>query len=178
MALIAEEVVEEWLNQQGFLTLRGLKLGVQEIDLLAVRYSAHGVELRHYEVQASMNPVSYISRVPKAVQKATGRAPTSAKKRSLDELEVGVAEFIEKKFFMDRKEKIRRSIWVGDWTFHFVINEVLHEEELEVFRKTGVEMIRLKQVLHDLSKSNGKFTAANKDLVDLILMTDRALDTN
>jgi len=26
MALIAEEVVEEWLNQKGFLTLRGLKI--------------------------------------------------------------------------------------------------------------------------------------------------------
>jgi hypothetical protein len=176
LALIAEEVVEEWLNQQGFLTLRGLKLGVQEMDLLAVRNSPSGVELRHYEVSASMNPVSYISRVPKSIQIETGRAPANAKKRTLKELEVGVAEFIEKKFLMPKKAAVRQSIWPGEWSFHFVINEVRHKEELDVFQRTGVEMVSLKQVLRDLSTSGGAFTAASKDLVDLILMTDRALD--
>lgn len=36
MALLAEEIVEEWLNRQGYFTIRGIKMGVQEIDLLAV----------------------------------------------------------------------------------------------------------------------------------------------
>ena len=36
MALLAEEIVEEWLNRQGFFTIRGIKQGTQEIDLLSV----------------------------------------------------------------------------------------------------------------------------------------------
>ena len=66
MALLAEEIVEEWLNRQGYVTIRGIKMGVHEIDLLAVKWLENGkVECRHIEVQASMRPVSYISRVPK-----------------------------------------------------------------------------------------------------------------
>lgn len=38
MALLAEELVEEWLNRNGFFTIRGIKLGVQEIDLLAIGF--------------------------------------------------------------------------------------------------------------------------------------------
>ena len=37
MPLLAEEVVQEWLNRQGFFTIRGIKAGNSEIDLLAVR---------------------------------------------------------------------------------------------------------------------------------------------
>ena len=33
MALLAEELVEEWLNRQGYFTIRGIKFGVHEIDL-------------------------------------------------------------------------------------------------------------------------------------------------
>jgi hypothetical protein len=32
MALLAEEIVEEWLNRQGYFTIRGIKKGVHEID--------------------------------------------------------------------------------------------------------------------------------------------------
>jgi hypothetical protein len=61
MALLAEQLVEEWLNCQGYFTIRGAKLGVQEIDLLAVRPMGKGkLECRQIEVQASVRPVSYI----------------------------------------------------------------------------------------------------------------------
>ena len=80
MALLAEEIVEEWLNRQGYFTIRGIKMGVQEIDLLAVKWQIDGkAECRHVEVQASMRPVSYISRVLKEEQKA-GRAANNAGK--------------------------------------------------------------------------------------------------
>ena len=39
MAALAESLVDEWLNRQGFFTVRGLKHGVDEIDLLGVRQS-------------------------------------------------------------------------------------------------------------------------------------------
>ena len=37
MALLAESLVEEWLNREGYFTIRGVKHGVGEMDLLAVR---------------------------------------------------------------------------------------------------------------------------------------------
>jgi len=37
MSLLAEEIVEEWLNRDGYFTIRGIKLGVHEIDLLALK---------------------------------------------------------------------------------------------------------------------------------------------
>lgn len=87
MALLAEEIVEEWLNRQGYFTIRGVKVGVHEIDLLAVRPTATGLECRQIEVQASVRPVSYITRVPKVVKKKRGgrrEAQNYAKNRNSD----------------------------------------------------------------------------------------------
>jgi hypothetical protein len=50
MALLAEELVEEWLNRQGYFTIRGIKLGVHEIDLLAIRSHGSELECRQLEV--------------------------------------------------------------------------------------------------------------------------------
>jgi hypothetical protein len=58
MALLAEELVEEWLNRNGYFTIRGIKLGVHEIDLLAIRINSGNIEARHIEVQASVHPIS------------------------------------------------------------------------------------------------------------------------
>ena len=35
MAKLAESIVEEWLNRQGFFTIHGIKFGNHEIDVLA-----------------------------------------------------------------------------------------------------------------------------------------------
>jgi len=103
MALLAEELVEEWLDRQGFFTIRGIKTGVHGIDILAVHPGPKGLECRQIEVQASMRPVSYITRVLVVVQKkATHRAATSSKVRADDEVRTGIAEWIEKKY--DHKE--------------------------------------------------------------------------
>src|SRR3970040_1342863 len=105
MALLAEEIVEEWLNRQGYFTIRGIKMGVHEIALLAIKWrESEKPECRHIEVQASMRPVSYISRVPKKEQKA-GRSANSAK-RSDEELIQGVAEWVEKKFHRSDKKAL------------------------------------------------------------------------
>ena len=37
MALLAESLVEEWLNRKRFFTVRGVKLGVSEMDILAIK---------------------------------------------------------------------------------------------------------------------------------------------
>jgi hypothetical protein len=61
MPLLAETLVDEWLNRRGFFTVRGIKDGVEEIDLLGVRPTSNGLEGWHVEVQASFRPVNYIT---------------------------------------------------------------------------------------------------------------------
>ena len=65
MALIAESLVDEWLNRKGFFTVRGIKHGVGEIDLLGVRPTENGLEAWHVEVQASFRPIGYIAPLTK-----------------------------------------------------------------------------------------------------------------
>ena len=175
MALIAEEVVEEWLNQQGYFTIRGVKLGVHEMDILAIKPGPGKVDLRHYEVQSSVNPTSYISSVPKEIQRKEGRKPNSAKTRPTEELSVGVSEWIDNKFLLPKKRKLRNDLVKGSWSFHFVVNEVRHPEELEIFEKSKqISVIRLGSIVEDLKSGPEKdFTASGKDLIDLMKVIDR-----
>jgi hypothetical protein len=168
MALLAEEIVEEWLNRQGYFTIRGIKMGVQEIDLLAVKWGADGkAECRHVEVQASMRPVSYISRVPKEEQKA-GRAANSAK-RSDDELVIGVTEWIEKKFRRSDKKALMAKLWEGQWSSELVVNVVKSDHELSLIAEHGIKIHALRDIISSLA--NEKFiiaSASGADIVDPI----------
>ena len=59
MGLIAETLVEEWLNSQGFFTIRGLKEGVDEIDLLGIQSKNSSIK---YALKCRFhNPVGYIT---------------------------------------------------------------------------------------------------------------------
>ena len=61
MAILAESVVEEWLNRQRFFTIRGVKHGVNEMDVLAVQSSQDWKVVGwHVEVQVGFRPVGYI----------------------------------------------------------------------------------------------------------------------
>lgn len=170
MALLAEEIVEEWLNRQGYFTIRGIKMGVHEIDLLAVKLQTDGkAECRHVEVQASMRPVSYISRVPKEEQKA-GRAANSAK-RSDEELILGVAEWVEKKFRRSDKKALMTKLWNGHWSPELVVNVVKSEEELKLIAGHGIKILRLNEIVSALAKDSFVIgSASGADIVDLIHM--------
>lgn len=174
MALLAEEIVEEWLNRQGYFTIHGIKMGVQEIDLLAVKWRKDGnAECRHVEVQASMRPVSYISRVPKKDQKA-GRAKNSAK-RSDEELIEGVAEWVETKFRRSDKKALMGSLWNGDWSSELVVNVVKSEEELKLIAGHGIKILRLNDIVSSLAKDSFVVgSASGADIVDLIHMGSHA----
>ena len=175
MALLAEEIVGEWLNRQGYFTIRGIKLGVQEIDLLAVKWGPdRTVEARHIEVQASINPVSYISQVPKADQK-TGRAANSAK-RTPEELANGVKEWVEKKFRRADKKDLMARLCQAEWTSELVLNEIRHHDEVSLIESCGVRIIWLRAIIEDLlnasdgrSKQNFPIeSAGGADLIGLI----------
>jgi hypothetical protein len=66
MSLLAESLVEEWLNRKGYFTIRGIKHGIGELDLLGIhRESSGSVTGWHVEVQASFRPVGYIAKLTK-----------------------------------------------------------------------------------------------------------------
>jgi len=170
MALLAEEIVEEWLNRNGFFTIRGAKIGVDEIDILAIRFLENGeIEYRHIEVQASMRPVSYISRVPKNVQKM-GKAPNSAS-RSHSELVEGVEEWIDKKFKKSKKTDLIRQLAPSKWSSELVINNVKSDEEVELIRGHGIKIIQLRDIISELQHNKFKVEkAVGSDFVDLVNM--------
>ncbi len=78
MALFAEALVEEWLNRSGYFTIRGVKVGNSEIDLLAV--SPNESDGLHVEVSVSIRPMGYIG------------GGSSAKARPLEEVEADIEE--------------------------------------------------------------------------------------
>ena len=105
MALLAEELVEEWLNRQGYFSIRGVKIGVDEIDLLAIKFPAKSEPIcRHIEVQASIRPMSYLTGIPKK-HRAPGQSSRSAKARSVELLEACVADWVRKKYFKKKRLK-------------------------------------------------------------------------
>ena len=174
MSLLAEEIVEEWLNRQGFFTIRGAKAGVREVDILAMKIEGKNLDLRHYEVQVSTNPIGYISRVPRRVQEQEGRGATSARIRSTEELTQGVKEWIEKKYQHQEKVNLRNRLAKGSWSFYLVANKVKSEEELEIISKQNISVIRLQKILDDMQEMRERETsiitgATGKDLVELLL---------
>lgn len=175
MALLAEELVEEWLNRQGYFTIRGIKVGVHEIDVLAVKPTATRLECRHLEVQVSIRPVSYITRVPIEIQRSTGRIANSSKLRSDDELRQGIDEWIAKKFGHKDKVRIRNVLAPGPWSRELVVHIVKHPEELDLIRAAGVTVHQLFSIVQELKTSSllleGAVGAHLSDLVALAAVT-------
>jgi hypothetical protein len=172
MALLAEELVEEWLNRNGYFTIRGVKLGVHEIDLLAIRPWEGRLECRHLEVQASVRPVSYVTRVPKEIQKATGRAASSAKTRTDEELRQGIKEWVHKKFDHPAKHALRIRLAPGPWSRELVLHQVKFQREVELVQEAGITVHRLSHILNELNSGDLLLEGAGGGhLVDLVSMT-------
>ena len=139
MALLDEQLVEEWLNRKNFFTIRGLKTGVDEIDLLALRNAADGVECWHVEVQVSFRPVGYVC------------GYSNAKKRNNNELLEGVVMWVQKKFKSDRKVAKRNSVLADvEWKYVFVHGDVRDARELVHMEHRNIDLISYKQVLSEL----------------------------
>jgi hypothetical protein len=172
MSLLGEEVVEEWLNRNGYFTIRGIRVGVDEIDILAMKpLPGRKHECRHIEVQLSTNPISYISKVPSAIRKQTGIAPHNAKKRDHQQLKQGVKEWIDAKYDSPRKDEMRQKLCPGTWSKELVVGVVKHEEEIDLLREAGVTIHRLKDIVSEMTKKQTLVkSAAGADLLDLMLV--------
>src|SRR5262245_17983019 len=169
MSLLAEVVVEEWLNRRGYFTIRGVKLGNDEIDFLAIRLLSNGnIERRHIEVSASSNPISYFTPLPKSVRKATGRA-LSAKKRSREILAEAVRDWVDKKYRKPNKSQLLNTLGDGDWSKEFVIHTVKYPEEIELIRSYGIKILHLSDIVKELRTGKTQIKAASgADLLELM----------
>jgi hypothetical protein len=168
MALLAEEIVEEWLNRHGYFTIRGAKAGVGELDILAVRPVTNGLECRHLEVQASSNPVSFLTPATKAARKA-GLAAYSQKARTADFMRQCVDEWCEKKYFSAQKEKVRKTLAPGPWQLELVVHRIKHPEELDLIRARGILVHRLDDIVDDLLGGTHQLSAAaGASLIELV----------
>lgn len=171
--MLGEEVVEEWLNRNGYFTIRGIKVGVDEIDILAIRPLPKGRhECRHVEVQISINAISYITKVPAAIRKQRGIGPNNAKKRDTLQLTQGVREWVEAKFDRPRKVALKESLCSGSWTRELVVGTVKHEEEISLLKEAGVTIHRLKDIVSEMKKRGVVNAAAGADLYDLMLLRE------
>lgn len=158
MALLDEQLVEEWLNRQNFFTMRGIKSGVDEIDLLAIRPTPEGMECWHVEVQISYRPVGYIG------------GDTNARKRNKKELRAGVEQWVTKKFTSPKKVKRRNEILPNAEWRKFLVHAVLKDEaELAIMAELGVELIPYTRVLGDLcSDKKGRSSSAASGIVEML----------
>ena len=149
MALIDEQVVEEWLNRKHFFTMRGIKCGVDEIDLLAMRLNDSKPEFWHVEVQVSYRPIGYIG------------GDSNAKRRTDDAIRAGVAQWVEKKFTSDKKIERRNEIQPNvKWRYVLVHGELKDVKELEYMKQLGVELISYKSILSGLRDSKNKYSSS------------------
>jgi hypothetical protein len=172
MALLAESLVEEWLNRDGFFTIRGVKHGVGEMDLLAVKPQPDGMVIGwHVEVQVSFRPVAYIAKLTDEVMKGFARSRTSAKARSPEQIDVCARAWVNDKFRAKRKGEIRERLWPAvKWSFHFVHGVVRERSELKVFAEEGVICHSFHDLLSALAKSNGESFSgsAGGDLAEIV----------
>jgi hypothetical protein len=170
MALLAESLVDEWLNRQGFFTVRGIRHGVDEIDLLAVRPNMDSLEAWHIEVQASFRPIGYISSLTENYVPSFAKSKTSAKERPLEVLERCVEAWVNKKYLTDSKLNARNLAWPNlKWRYFLVHGVVKEPRELELIKNQGINLIPLHYVLENLKHSSGKLKGgAGTDLAELI----------
>lgn len=136
MALLDEQLVEEWLNRNNFYTMRGVKCGVDGIDLLALKYAGGEVEAWHVEVQVSFRPIGYLG------------GDTNARRRTEEEIRKGAEKWVKRKFTSDKKKNKRNSISSNvNWRYIFVCAELKDNRELEFILEFGIEIVPYKQVL-------------------------------
>jgi Holliday junction resolvase-like predicted endonuclease len=154
MALVAETLVEEWINRKGYFTIRGIKTGSGEIDLLAASFQEP--DALHVEVPVSANPIGYIGR------DASG---SYVKKRTPEELKAGAEDWFMKKFQGSKGQVARRREELcpdRHWHFMLVYGNLKYPEELLSIEDCGVEVRHIGKILEELRDHKGTFATSSE----------------
>ncbi|MCK2148742.1 hypothetical protein MYE70_06640 [Marinobacter alexandrii] len=162
MALLDEELVEYWLNNNGFFCMRGVKSGLGEIDFLCIRPTGKGFEAWQVEVTVSFRPIGYIG------------GNTNAKKRTDDEVREGVRQWVVKKFTDDKKVARRDEILPNaNWQYVLVCGEAKYPVELDYLADSGVEVIRYSDVIDDLVNKASIVNSNAGNIVEILRYAEK-----
>jgi hypothetical protein len=173
MSLIAETIVEEYFNYHGYFTIRGVKKGYNEIDLLAIRVkNKNKIETIHAEVQVSEKPVKYISNLTDDIRKKlNAKSNSSARNRNEDELRICCEKWVEKKFKNKLKQDLRNKLFPNQkWKYYLIHGKVRDERELEFIREFSVETKDIRDLIFEMSTfSLRKFgtSSTGRDIINL-----------
>jgi hypothetical protein len=185
LALLAEALVEEWLNRKGYFTIRGVKVGNSEIDLLAVSF--HETQAVHVEVSASTDAKSWTCPWPKRLREELGYRERTIKPRTPEQLEECVDEWVRAKYLNDRlgdgRIAERRENLCPDrqWCFMFVHGDVKYPEELDLISERskellnterGVELLDIREVLAELEKPKRTSFRTSSEASDFAALLD------
>ena len=156
MALVAETLIEEWLNRNGYFTIRGAKVaGGGEIDLLGV--SLREDDAIHVEATVSADPKGYL----------TGG---SLSKRTHEEMQAKAKEWFVKKFqgkplkkqerpIEDRREELAPG---RNWRFMLVYGALKHPTEPSVIEEQGVEVKHINVIMAELMDRKRTFVTSSE----------------
>ena len=150
MARAAETIVEEWLNRRGYFTIRSLKEGRTECDLLA--FSPKDSDAVHVEVNVSINPIGWIGKKNLAGEKLPG-----GKDRTDEQVEGGIKNYVDKKYRSAKAIELRERLWPnhGNWRFTYVHGKLNYpERELPCLEKEGIEVRSVIKLLEELKSDN------------------------
>ena len=174
MALQAETLVEEWFNRNGYFTIRGIKDKIDEIDILAIKNLGQlGWDCVHCEVQVSIRPVGYISKLTNELVNELGvKSNTSAKLRTDTQIATCAKQWVANKFTVQKKQHLRDQLVPNyDWRFLFVHGNVKDTIELDNIASEGIKLIPFKQILNELctKQTQLEFTGSSAgELVEII----------
>ncbi|MBT2667315.1 hypothetical protein J7J00_17690 [Bacillus sp. ISL-4] len=171
MALQAETLVEEWFNRNGYFTIRGIKDKIDEIDILAIKnLGQYGWDCVHCEVQVSIRPVAYISKLTSQLVIELGvKTSTSAKLRTEPHIETCAKQWVSKKFLAPKKQQLREQLNPNSsWRYLFVHGNVKDPKELAYIASEGVELKSFRQILSDLCTKQTQLDFAGSSAGDLV----------
>ena len=176
MALLAEVLVEEWLNRQGYFTMRGSKIGNSEIDLLAVSFRE--TDALHVEVSVSTNARSWTCPWTKRLRNELGYDKGPDKPRTRQQMEECVEEWISGKYRDnnpgDGKVAERREAFCPgrEWRFMFVHGDIKYQQELTLISERGVELKDIREVLEELRDRKRTPFATSSEASDIAALMD------
>lgn len=156
MALVAETLIEEWLNRNGYFTIRGAKVaGGGEIDLLGV--SLREDDAIHVESTVSADPKGYL----------TGGGLS---RRTREEMRTAAEGWFAKKFrgrplkrqarpIEDRREQLAPG---RSWRFMLVHGDLAYPTEPGVIEELGVEVKHINEIMAELVDRKRTFVTSSE----------------
>ena len=138
MSDLLSELVSEWLCTKGYFVIKGLKIGNNEVDVLAIRTDGKKIaDAAHYEIQASTTPIGYLG-------------TKSAKRMSAEAIRQSVRGYIAKKYFNPRVTKAISRLIGTTYRRYLVSGNRKDRVEVLALEEQGIRVIPISQVLREI----------------------------